>query len=226
MQLPDKPSYLETDSQKFQPPVPEQSLLQHSEKLVASTRMFPEWLAAAYGILRQKYPTENISTLSQLLQLITQDYIKQNYGMIDNSLPPTEHSVDFLIRNGFINPDSRTQFKRISRASDKSVKYEEQMMSSTEPRDQYLYWKDRDPEKAEAILEQMTADAVDYLFREDTDSEPEQPDSKNQPEDNSPVIEPKGFDSMLEQATKKQQDGIAGLDNMPTETVNEDSDAS
>ncbi len=179
--------YLNIGESKFQPPKRESQLQQHSEKLVFSTRLFPEWLAAALGIFKQKYNQEPLPSASKAIQLIVQDYILDNYNRIDNSLPPTEPSMEFLIKQGFVNPDNKVQFRKMSKASHQAEKYQEQMMSSDNLRDQYVYWKDRDPEKANEIMQQMADQVVADMDRKPDSQKPSWKEKREQSAKEKPI---------------------------------------
>lgn len=205
----------------FNPPEPEYRLRQFSEKLVFSMRAFPEWMAAIYGVFNKKYEGVPIDTASKLLQLIIQDYIKQNYQLLGEQLPPTEESIDFLIRKGFVNPDSKSQFRKLSKASQKATEYEAEALSSGSLKQQYEYYKNRDPEKAEQIMEQMTEELVAGMQQPDEqeeDRETARKDSSNEEviqENRSGFAEPEQADP--------DEDGIASLDYLDDlETEEED----
>lgn len=153
---------------QFEPPEPEFRLKQHSSKLPVSSRLFPEWAVAAFAILKDKYPKLTISSMSELIALSMQDYIKQNYNMVDGQLPPTEDAINFLLNAGFVNPDNKRQFKHISRANQRVNEYEVEKAGSNSLKDQYEYYKNRDPEKAEKIMQKMT-DQVTQELAEDKD---------------------------------------------------------
>lgn len=200
--------YLNASQDQFEPPENENSLRQHSEKLVFSSRLFPEWIVAAYGIFRKKYPGTPIESASKLLQYIVQDYINMGFTSIGSRLPPTEDSIDFLIRQGYVNADSRSQFTKLSKASAKSVKFEEQAMSTDNLATQYKYWKDRDPEKAEAILNEMTQQVA-----RDLSEKPQVDEKQTFTKDESPIdSDHKGMVSFDQFSKQRNNDEIAGAD--------------
>lgn len=168
---------------QFEPPEPEFRLKQHSSKLPVSSRLFPEWAVAAFAILKDKYPKLTISSMSELIALSMQDYIKQNYNMVDGQLPPTEDAIDFLLNSGFINPNSKRQFKHIAQANQKVNEYEVEKASSDNLKDQYEYYKNRDPEKAEEIMNKMTKQVTQELAEE-----PEPEEEKDYSSDKSEQV--------------------------------------
>lgn len=199
------------DSNSFTPPEPEFRLKQFSEKLVFSTRMYPDWVTAALAIFKKKYPDSPIDNSSKLLQLIIQDYIKQNYQLIGENLPPTDEAINILIRKGFVNPDSKSQFRKLSKANQKSTEYEAEALSSGSLKQQYEYYKNRDPEKAEEIMQRMQEELLADLEQDEEEDSSEQQDS---PKEETPVNENR---SGLEQ--EEEEDEIASpdyLDDIPT----------
>lgn len=191
----------------FQPPEPEFRLKQHSSKLPVSSRMFPEWAVACYAILKEKYPKLNISSMSELLALTAQDYINENFKLVNEQLPPTEDALDFLIKAGFINPQSKRQFKHISQANQKVSEYEAEAISSDSLKDKYEYWKNRDPEKAEEIMEKMTEEFIAGLEPDEESQESEDISTKKQDSSEESVVDDNrsGYD-------REPEDGIATLD--------------
>lgn len=158
--------YLSVKPKKWEPPTPENVLDLHSAKLVFSTRMYPEWMAAAFGVLKKRFPDLHISSASEIFQYSIQLLIKDNFDLIGGVLPPTEDSLDFLIENSFIKASSRRQFQRISKVSQTASRYEEQMTQTTSLKDRIAYWKLRDPEKAKAIEDEAIAEMMATIERD------------------------------------------------------------
>lgn len=196
-----------TTNKSFQPPEPEFRLKQYSSKLPVSSRLFPEWAVAVYGVLKTKYPNITISSMSELIALTLQDYINDNYKLVDEQLPPTEDSLDFLIKAGFINPQSKRQFKHISQANQKVSEYEAEAMSSGSLKQKYEYYKNRDPDKAEEIMEKMVqefSEGMGQPAEEKQETTTGNPSQESLAQDNRSL----GNDKPAE----KDNDGIASLD--------------
>lgn len=191
--------YLKENSsaKNFKPPEQESLLRQRSAKLSCSTRLFPEWTFAIYAIFKDKYPEVPISSQSELIALIAQDYIMDNFGRIQGVLPGTEPSINFLLQKGFINPDSKSQLRNLSKAEYKAQQAEERVGRTSNLKEKYDYWKTRDPEKAEAYLERMAEQVAQTLGEEPQEQEPLEP--LEQPPQPPETI-----------STENRRDGIAG----------------
>jgi len=210
-----------TDNNAFQAPEPEYRLNQQSEKLVFSTRLFPEWVTAAFAIFKKKYSDTPIDTSSKMLQLIIQDYIKQNYQLVGERLPATEEAIDLLIKGGLVNPDSKSQFRKLSKASQKATEYEAEALGSDSLKKKYEYWKSRDPEKAEEIMKKMQEDMAAMEQDEEDEQNKQQQFSSSTKE--AVISENRSGYEQQEQQQQQPEDGIATLDYLDDlETKEED----
>lgn len=167
---PQKPhSYLSSTNSdlEFTPPVPEARLSLTSSKLVFSTRLYPEWMAGLYGVLKRRYPSLGITSASEMIQLAVQLLLKDNFQLIDNMLPPTLESMEFLLRQGFLNPNSERQFKKIAKAHHLAQDYEQKVtMKTAGVAEKIRYWEMRDPEKAKEIRETEAAKATELFIKQ------------------------------------------------------------
>lgn len=191
----------------FQPPEPEFRLKQHSSKLPVSSRVFPEWAVACYGVLKEKYPQLKISSMSELIALTMQDYIMDNYKLVDEQLPPTEDALDFLITAGYINPDNKRQFQSLSKANQKVNEYEAEAMSTDSLKKRYEYLKNRDPEKAEEVMEKMQEEFLAGLEQDESQEEEQETKAQDSPEEAVVSDNRSGIEKQQE-----QQEEIATLD--------------
>jgi len=205
-----------TPRSQFNPPVPEASLKQHSAKLIFSTRLFPEWMTAAYGVLHQRFPGLPVTSASELLALVLQDYISQNFSEIGNTLPTTQQALDFLLQNQFVNPDSKRQFEHLKKASYRAESYKAQLSENATDKELYEFYKTRDPQKAEEILQEMVT-AVERGLKEAPAQEMslrERLGLPKEPEDEEVVTDNRDR-TLKSQNSKKQKaepGAIAGLE--------------
>lgn len=171
------PEYLRSaKDNSFKPRVSEKSLSMHSAKLVFSTRLFPEWVAASYGVLRSRYPSLYPSSASELIQLVMQDYIDNALDEIGGHYPTTEQSLQFLVEQGFVNADSNRQFQRMTKVNANLENHHHKMESATSDGEKFKYLRDRDPEKAEELLEDFIERGLKDLEENPIDNEPQETD--------------------------------------------------
>lgn len=163
------PAYLRTTTTPaFKEPVPERLLQKKSAKLVFSVRLYPEWVAGVYGILKDRYPTLGINSASELLSTVLQDYINLEFSRISGMLPPTGASLDFLRSQGFVTSQSERQFKQLGLAQHKLAEYETQPVENMSFEDRYHLLQETDPEQAEVFFKE----AMDASFKKAFETPP------------------------------------------------------
>ena len=159
------PAYLRTTTtQGFKEPVSERLLKKKSAKLVFSVRLYPEWVAGAYGILKDRYPSLVINSASELLSTVLQDYINLEFSRISGVLPPTGASLDFLRSQGFVTSQSERQFKQLGVAQNRLQEFESQPLEAMSLEDQFHLMQELDPTKAEEWLQEETQKAFKKVF--------------------------------------------------------------
>lgn len=170
----------------WKPPVPEATMRTKSRKIAVSTRVYPDYLLALYAYFEQVHGITPTS-LSELLSLVISELINVRRGQI-SEIPPADMAIDHFISLGFMNPESRENQKAIFTAHHMAQAKEHALSQGASLKEQYDYWKVRDPEQAEQILEEMSKQATTSLDKkpsEDTNSSTVSPASKKP--DNSKV---------------------------------------
>lgn len=204
--------------EKWEPPISELEQQDKSSKLALSSRCYPEYLLAAYAHLTETHAGLDIDSISNLVYTIICQYINDNREEI-GELPDPETAIEFLISRGWTSADNAENFKRIAQIQDKQQRLQERVDSGkATDKERYTYWKHRDPEKAEAILERMTQQVV-----QDLNSEDSPPENTSYKQDDSEVDEKhKEQLSFNEFAKAKDGAGIADADVPDTIPVKEE----
>lgn len=177
---------------KWEPPVPERTMKYNSAKLALSTRSYPEYLMAAYALLESQY-NKQASSLSELLHLVLCDYLNQNMQEI-GAIPSPDVSLDFLIKQGWISADNKENQAPLSKIRKMSTEAEARALEGDENlATQYNYWKDRDPEKAESIMQQIVEGASEELSKPITEEERSEAGVKSDPSQGIDLDPSQGF---------------------------------
>jgi len=167
------------EQKEWKPPTSETLMDERSGKLALSTRCYPEYILAAYAFL-QEHRNADADSLSNLIYKIICDYINQNMDQI-GSLPDAETALDFMIMEGWISTENKENILPIGKIRQKQEELQAKMAEgSASLKEQWEFWKDRDPEKAEEIMEKMTEELGRQLSEDEADDKPDWKEKKQQ----------------------------------------------
>lgn len=136
---------------RWTPPIPESTMRYRSSKIPASTRIYPEYLLAAYAYLEQKHGLQPTS-LSELIGFALSEMLNLA-GLTPPDIPDPATALEFLASQGFHTADyksARGSHAQISRKADELEQAAHKNPLSAEALE---YWKLRDPEKYEELLQ-------------------------------------------------------------------------
>jgi len=137
-------------------PIPHGLLSSRSSRLPFSSRIFPEVLAASFIILSERYPTLQITSVSQLISL-SLELLLEELGDTLPRYPTTTEALDILRQNGFIKPGSKRQQRAAFQAEQKFSLDSARDTSQMSPVEHYNYLLERDPQAAEELLAEWSS---------------------------------------------------------------------
>lgn len=205
----------EFSKEKWKPPISESVINERSNKLAMSTRCYPEYMLAAFAYLEEERGA-TINSMSDLIYKIICDYINTNRDEIGN-LPDAETALDFLLMKKWITPENAENLLPIGKIREKQSQQQARIDSGQASlKERYEYWKDRDPEKAEELMDKMLQQFQEHLTEGDKKDSQEQVSNRTDPQEETLAGDNRSLNTDNRQPGDSSKPSLDYLDDVPT----------